>query len=685
MVPSYTGEPRGMNPSQKGHMRAHIKQRNISSTSLEGMELPVRSFESFIQTAPPNPSETDKALPLTPAPWNRAKSGGERIPKPPSAGIPLASRDRTSKIAFWRAPAEWYNDNASVKSAHATPSPPATPAPRTFSPLLPETSPGSLGMAEPTTWPNPGVPPTNRLLPIYERSNGNSDMGTPGSPPQSPLPATPLLSNRSIDNVLPPVHRRVNTFPSKDEVATDRVQELPRTGSNQEKAYASLGLDSPLPKSPYESESNQLGRERADWQYLRGKKLRALYKGSPLHDDSWEDEDMDDKTRELSFSQDYHDLLADQYQEMNVRVQEVLSTGGAQQVHEAQLAEPTRSALPNHRDLVPRPLSWHRSTGPSTPGGQSHDGNGERASSPGKKSRHKRISSFIPHRSGSSEPNEDEPTKTERRPSGSKLTPESEADKNQEDDLRFSRFFPSSRPIKFGKKHKKTEAAKAPSVPSPPPQPNHLVRLPGGLTVERTHSRSPVPKSDVLSDKSPTSTHTRGSSQFGSDYSPTTSNPRSSYNSNKSPPTANIPIAMRSAFRTSGGFSYPRRSSTGHPTAQEPLPPLPPPPPPPPPLIMPYSPPQSPPLSPRTLVHLREENKQAEHRHRPNFIEKAKEARRRRLTEARQDKLKRSIRVLGPTDPGISQAGYVKSEGRFERSDSDLGGRLPGYLVRGPA
>ncbi|KAF2442263.1 hypothetical protein P171DRAFT_445993 [Karstenula rhodostoma CBS 690.94] len=680
MIPSYTArERRGMNRSQEGHMRVHFKQRDISSSSLEGMERPVRSFEAFVQTSPPNPSETDKALPLTPAPWNRAKSDGERIPTPPSAGLPLASREINSSIASWRAPSEWYNESASSKPTHSTPSPSLTPptsAPRTFSPLLPEPFPGLLRMAKTTAWLNPVSPPASRLLPIYERTNASPDLDPPRCPPRSPLPATPPLNNRYIGKILPPEHRRAKS-PSKDLAATDRVQELSRSGPNNEKAYASLGLGSPLPNNSYESELNQRGRKRADRQYLREKKLRALYKGSPLHDDSWEDEDMDDKTRELSFSQDYHDILADQYQEMNVRAQEVLSTGGVQQVHEAQLAEPTRNALPNERDVIPRPLSWRKSSGLSTPRSLSFDGNGEPIPSPWNKSRHKRISSFISHRLGSLESNKEGLSKKERRPSESKRTPDPDEVKAQDDDLRISRFLPSTRPIKFGKKHRNIGVVKAPSVPSPPSQPNRLIRLPGGHAVMRTHSPSPVPKSDI----SPTSTHTCENSQCGSEYSPTTSNPRSSYYGNNSPSTANIPITMRSAYCTSGGSSSSHRSSSGHQIAQEATPPPPPPPPP----IVPYSPPQSPPRSPETLNRLRDENNNAEHRYRPNFLEKAKEARRRRLTEARQDKLKKSIKVLGPTDPGVVQAGYVKSETRFQRSTSDLKGRLPGYLMGGSA
>jgi hypothetical protein len=65
------------------------------------------------------------------------------------------------------------------------------------------------------------------------------------------------------------------------------------------------------------------------------------------------------------------------------------------------------------------------------------------------------------------------------------------------------------------------------------------------------------------------------------------------------------------------------------------------------------------------------------------LIEKAKEARRRHNMLVRQEKLKKSIRVLGPTDPGVV-AGYVKRDGG-KSHDSDVGERrLPGYMVSGP-
>ncbi|KAJ4345746.1 uncharacterized protein N0V89_011881 [Didymosphaeria variabile] len=676
-IPSYTAwEPKGMNGSQEGHMRAHFKQRNISSTSLEGMERPVRSFKSFIQTAPPNPTETDKALPRTPAPWNRADSDRERTPTPPSADFSPLSRERTTSIASWKAPAEWYNDSASGKSTH-TPSPGLTPpssVPRIFSPLLPEPSPDLVGMAQQKAWPTSSSPPARRLLPIYERGGGSPDLGPPGSPPSSPLPATPPLKNRLIENTPPPAHRRANSSPSRKVVGTDACsQAISRSDSTKAKAYASLGIDSPSKSS------------RTDREYLRGKKIRALHKGSPLVDDSWEDEYMDDRARKLSFSQDYHDLLADQYQELSVRKEEVLNSGGAQQVYEQQIHEAnyveSMSSLPlEERDAVPPPLSWRKSPAPSTPRNHSRDGAAEQPPSPGQKSKHRRLSSFFNHHLGTLESSKEETAKKERRTAKSKHKLENQEDKALEDDLRFSKFFHSNRPIKLGKKQKKTSAAKASSAPSSPPQASPLIRLPGGLAVVRTQPPSPAPRSDVVSDKSPTSTHTRGSSRYGSDYSHTTSN---SYHSNESPSMANVPIAMHSAYRLSGGSSSSHHSGTGHPLVLEASPPLPPSPPP----VIPSPLPLSPPLSPETLNRFRsqEKDKNVEHRYTPKFIEKAREARRRRLTEARQDRLKRSIKVLGPTDPGVAQAGYVKSEERFEQSDSDLEGRLPGYMVGGPA
>lgn len=470
-----------------------------------------------------------------------------------------------------------------------------------------------------------------------------------------------------------------------------RTQSLSRADSDastKEKAFASLGIESPDASQPI--------RKRADRAYLRGKKLQALCKGSPLADDSWEDEDMDDRTRELSFSQDYHDLLADQYQEMHVVAEEVLRSGGAHQVYDARFEGSLSAGLPkDHRDMVPRSLSWQKSSGQTTPRSRSHDGEiGEPSSSGHQRSRHKRLSSFLTHRRGSTEQNNninnDDAPKKERRSSKSKQIPEPDVDKILDEDLRFSKFFPSSnKAIAFIKKRKHKPST--PKTPSSPPQASPLIRLPGGLAVVRTHSPSPspAPKSDDVpsDDKSPTSARTRNSSQFGSEYSACHSysaNNRSSYNSHpiaddaaadddddNSPAT--VPVTMRSAYRNSLGSTYSQRSSASHPFAHDVAPP---PPPPAPSLVpvFPISPPQSPPQSPDSA-----KGEKGEHRFTPRFFEKAKEARKRRAVEVRQNKLKQSIKVLGPTEV----AGRNLKDGFGRGEDGEGLGRLPGYMVGG--
>jgi hypothetical protein len=76
----------------------------------------------------------------------------------------------------------------------------------------------------------------------------------------------------------------------------------------------------------------------------------------------------------------------------------------------------------------------------------------------------------------------------------------------------------------------------------------------------------------------------------------------------------------------------------------------------------------------------------------PGFMEKSRKARQVHRKEVRQERLKKSIKVLGSMDPGAVSGGYVRGEvdkrerreaEEEERADSDVEGRLPGYLVGG--
>ncbi|KAF2636374.1 hypothetical protein P280DRAFT_156710 [Massarina eburnea CBS 473.64] len=708
----------GMRQSRQGHMRSPFIQNNISSSSLEGMERPIRSFKSFIKTVPPHPQAVEKPLPPTPPP---KLSPSKTTPSPPrSTPSPTSPVGRDSSVASWRAPVDWFQD---------TSTPPAL-ATRTYSPLLPDPSP-NINM-EPTSY----LGETSRLVPIYERPQSYTDLGPPPrSPPRTPLPAPPpwTLNGRTKENPLAsadnsrssssagPVGSKV-LYESDLRYRTASPSDSNHTSvtsnaSTKEKAFSSLGIGSPRQKTailedrPYDPESTSpMERTRADRQYLRGKKLRSLNKGNPLADDSWEDTEMDDKTRMLSFAQDYHDLLVDQYQEMNVRPAEVSRSGGPHQVSEAQLERPSqnpRTPPPpkDHDELYPQPLSWSKNSNASSPAGSPQHPSSPRTrsqenvndnspSSGTKESKHKRITSWVPHRLSVVQARRRSSAESRSTAKRQKQIPDAEVDKVLKEDLRFSMFFPPSKSLKFLKKskdHNITPPSKAPPLATSPGQSTTpLIRLPGGLAVVRhTPSPSAAPKSETAS-VTETSPISPSSSHPSSDFSPRSEN-RSSFNSRHSNPV-NPGIAVRSTYRTSAGSSYSKRSSasqTPHPLAtemsvtQQPTQTPPPPP-------IPSSSVSSPPLSPDAWKRLKNHTGVDLHAYKSGFVEKAREARRRHHKEARQERLKRSIKVLGPTDPGVV-SGYVKREvARREdsdegRADSDVegsvSGRLPGYLV----
>jgi hypothetical protein len=69
-----------------------------------------------------------------------------------------------------------------------------------------------------------------------------------------------------------------------------------------------------------------------------------------------------------------------------------------------------------------------------------------------------------------------------------------------------------------------------------------------------------------------------------------------------------------------------------------------------------------------------------------SILNKARDVRdawKRHQRDAKHDKLKQTIRILGPTDPAVA-AGYVKREGRRSSDEHDASGRMTGYMVTGP-
>ena len=69
-----------------------------------------------------------------------------------------------------------------------------------------------------------------------------------------------------------------------------------------------------------------------------------------------------------------------------------------------------------------------------------------------------------------------------------------------------------------------------------------------------------------------------------------------------------------------------------------------------------------------------------------NILHKARDVRdawKRHQRDAKRDKLKQSIQVLGPIDP-IVVAEYVEHEERGYEGERKTSGRMPGYMVMGP-
>ncbi|KAH6879149.1 hypothetical protein BKA58DRAFT_110612 [Alternaria rosae] len=267
------------------------------------MDRTVESFKSFIRTVPPNPSTLSDVSPLTP---------GSQTLYPLIIPSPPKQMDTDVNFTPWMAPTEW----------NTTPSAQPVPvsAPRECSPLIPEPSP-SVGSIRTESWSWPAETSEFEpapLRPVY----GCSD-------PASNQPTRKLSRSSShrkgLDTLISPTF----STPCAD-VIYQTSNDLRRA-----KAYVSLGIMWPREMktgceywsaTPDEDSTTRISPA------LRGKKLPPLYRTSPFLDDECEDEELSDRLQLLSFSQDYHGVLADQYYECRAlrprsSVRTVTSTG----------------------------------------------------------------------------------------------------------------------------------------------------------------------------------------------------------------------------------------------------------------------------------------------------------------------------------------------------------------------
>ncbi|PVI08239.1 hypothetical protein DM02DRAFT_648296 [Periconia macrospinosa] len=720
-------------------MRSPLGQENLSSSSLEGMKRPVRSFKSFIKTVPPHPTSQDKHSPPF-TPLETTQSSSPSTPRP-------SSLKKSSSPESWSAPDNWYDTKDS----------PQIPLNREFSPLLPEPSPHTSDMAlQSPTYPvaAPLSSPTSGLRPIIERKVSH-DLAPPSSPPKSPLPSPPLwtLNGRTTENPLVSsnVARSSNRSPgptikkyAQESDPRFRTTSPPSStntsiisnASTKEKAFASLGIDSTMHQTAVlhnsslkYARSQTTESDRADDQRGRGKRLMLVNQGNPLTDDGWEDLEMDDKTRMLSFSQDYHDLLVDQYRELEVK-------------DHADVPDRKPKVPPKDRELVPKPLSWRKSTS----GVPSPQNASPRTQSPGnshshtsatdlKESKLKIIPAWVPRRlsvGAVRHLSTGEPSKNHHTATRSKQIPEAEVDKSLKNELRLSMFIPSSKPLRFRKKSrdhttKSSPSAKASSPNTSPSKTTPLLRLPGGLAIVRqvpsttsNQSSADFPKH---SSDSPSNSHTHSHRTSYSLPKRNPNNHRSSLTTHNrhshSPGTASSTTTTTNNNNTSrhstASSTYSQSSYTSYPPALAISAPyaIPPPPPPPPPPSIPYEAP----LSPEAWTRLKTNAPPSDspspsrsqspggHHHRPffpspsssssswhtyyaharphrsefvpGFVAKARDARRLHHKQQRQERLKKSIKVLGPTDPSVV-SGYVRdgtgSSGEFGKDGWDEAG-----------
>ncbi|OCK93540.1 uncharacterized protein K441DRAFT_139536 [Cenococcum geophilum 1.58] len=138
-----------MHQSRQLQLRPPFKHSNISSSSLEGMEKPVRSFKSFMRSVPANPTES-KPLPPVPA---------KEISSRP-ASRKCSSSIYSRAINAWEAPASWRSSSnepspqsktiylqptafssGDSQSPDVNHSLPPVSEPRTYSPILPDPPP----------------------------------------------------------------------------------------------------------------------------------------------------------------------------------------------------------------------------------------------------------------------------------------------------------------------------------------------------------------------------------------------------------------------------------------------------------------------------------------------------------------------------------------------------------------
>ncbi|RMZ66688.1 transcription factor [Pyrenophora seminiperda CCB06] len=689
------------------------------------MERPVQSFKSFVRAAPSRPGAgNDKPLP--PTPFGPSLSP---LSLPPLPDSPEPSLSDTS----WEAPIGWDSPSQLSPSNSVF-------ALRAYSPLISEPSPGLSNMqTESDSWPFEASAleqPQPRLYPIQEGS-----MTRPRTPPRHPQRLSPLQtptngSDPSLSTLrqaqpdffavsspellvkdlspTPPTELRLHTTETSPANFTDRMSDA----STKARAYASLGIGSPRnTKAEWDDwpDTPHADSDPSALQSFHGHKLPPLDIGPITDDNSDElnDPALSEQMQLLSFSQDYHNVLAEQYYESRVGRPGGLS-GSSSKISALMGVEmPRTMRSANEYGLLPEPLAWRKELDHETP--HSIHVNPPPSISPTKShSKYSRTASWTSLRHLN---NNDVRIHTHEESlphsSSDSVVPHSKriARKASDSPLRWDRHMPNiithARALRLNKRRARgvdvldtkrsppTSSDPAPTSPIPR-QRSPLIRLPGGFAMVR---QSPfiAPKHEAPNVRSFSSLD-NDEGHDRSQESPVSTSVsdvpwrRSSWYSQNShtfvAPTTAINRGSRSSLgspqsRPRSNYSSTPTSPLAHGTTLPHTPPV-------------HNPPnvaKTPPIP--TLSPSYEAQKSMPHEDADAFIEedslgrgimnKARDMRdawRRHQKAAEHDKLKQSIRILGPVDPAVA-ADYVKHEHGQSSGEGEQSGRRPGYMVSG--
>jgi hypothetical protein len=645
---------RGMS-NRREHPVSPIRQRGLRSTTrqLHGMERLIRAFASFISIAPPYPGP-DGEKPLPPIPTSSNSSPSD-LYTPSMPGL----SDRTPGATAWKPPAAWAGSSApqQEESPHFTT--------QIYAPLLPEPSPGVFDMPRVNT-PRPvdRSPARNpRPRPVDERAQ---NMPTP--PPRWPTrtPPSNALSEASDSSISPTHYESDAPYPPVPSTPYHRVEispepvspvtspspmEIPLRISNfstKQKAFASLAIESFSDQervlvNRFERSCSSDTRNEIVNTPSRGDEIRRYKRGGVVEQVESDDEELSDRMQQMSVAQDSHDARVDQYQDARAPPRERSAQGARRKF----LATP--KLPPNDPGLISRPLSWKGDASDSYASSPSSSTLNVRDSTRGspKAAKYHKMTSWIPMQQVS--------PGSGRYPGDSEIPPRPASDPTVDarlsdspstnKEVHLPNFLASLRGLIPRNEAKASNTGPTSpfttlrplttSTPPTPDRPTRLLRLPGGFEIVR---QSPAPTSHAHSgsfflDISPpleASQH-----DLFTEYPPHR-RPSSLYSYYSQPAVA----PSRSVNRPPRDSLSTTSSPPTSPLAHE--------------IPVPRTPPTRPTRAPQVDSPTRRTRA---------LIDKARDAReawKRHQKNAKHDRLKQSISVLGPMDPNA--AGYA--EGR---------------------